>query len=460
MGLSVAFIIGKFPVLSQTFVFNQAAGLIDRGHDVRILSLSEPPPPSPKMHSIVERYRLVERTTYLPRPPHSIVARVASLLPSVLKEGAAGWSLLARSLDIRRYGKNAISLRRFFEAAPLLRIRTPDVVHCQFGTLGISAVRLRQLGVLDAPIVTAFRGFDASRHVQQHGAGVYRDLFVHGDMFLPNCDFFRHRLIDLGCDADRIAVLRSGIDCRRFVPRTQSSSTTGEVRITSVGRLVEKKGFRYAIAAIDDLRRRHPNIRLQIVGDGPLRPELEREIAHRKLGSHVRMLGELSQEELVSVLMDTDFLLAPSVRATDGDEDAPVNTLKEAMAMGIPVIGTHHGGISELVEEGVSGHLVPPGDASAIAIATERLLAQRHRWPEMGRAGRRRVLEEYDIERQTDRLVAIYQEVIERRKGSRGNQRRPLSRRPGEPAIQRPGARPVSRGESVPSLCAFAETNL
>ena len=460
MGLSVAFIIGKFPVLSQTFVFNQAAGLIDRGHDVRILSLSDPPPPTPKMHSIVERYRLVERTTYLPRPPHSIVARAAGLLPKLLSEGAAGWSLLARSLDVRRYGKNAISLRRFFEAAPLLRIRTPDVVHCQFGTLGIAAVRLRQLGVLDAPIVTAFRGFDASRHVQQHGAGVYRDLFAQGDAFLPNCDFFRRRLVELGCDPTRIEVLRSGIDCRRFVPRTNSRSAASEVRITSVGRLVEKKGFRFAIAAIDELRRRHANIRLQIVGDGPLRPELERAIADRKLASHVQLLGELSQEELVGVLMDTDLLLAPSVRAIDGDEDAPVNTLKEAMAMGIPVIGSRHGGIGELVDEGVSGQLVPPGDAAAIAAATERLLAQRHRWSEMGRAGRTRVLAEYDIERQTDRLIAIYHDVIERRKGSTGKRPSRASRRLGDPAMQRPPARAVTHGESVPSLCAFAETNL
>jgi colanic acid/amylovoran biosynthesis glycosyltransferase len=326
---------------------------------------------------------------------------------------------LARTFDPRRQTPLvAASLRSFYEGLPYLSHARADVVHCQFGMLGLVALQLRELGVLDAPIVTSFRGYDASRYIQQHGPNVYADLFRRGEMFLPNCEHFRQRLIDLGCNPARIEIMRSGIDCSRFAapalntrPRTQQG-----VRLVAIGRLVEKKGFTDAIQAVEIARRDRADVTLQVIGDGPLRGDLQSQIDHLGLGEYVRLLGELDQDELIAVLHESDVLVAPSVRAADGDEDAPVNKLKEAMAMGLPVVATRHGGIGELIEDGVSGYLAPERDSAALADRIVRLIGEKPRWPAMGRAGRRRVLEQFDSEPLNDRLVELYEQII---RGSR-----------------------------------------
>ncbi|MEN9223394.1 MAG: glycosyltransferase, partial [Thermostichus sp. BF3_bins_97] len=104
--------------------------------------------------------------------------------------------------------------------------------------------------------------------------------------------------------------------------------------------------------------------------------------------------------------------LAPSVTASDGNQDAPVNVLKEAMAMGLPVISTWHGGIPELVQEGVSGFLVPERDPQALAERLSYLIQHPQRWSEMGRAGRSFVERVFDLETLNDELVRQYQRIL------------------------------------------------
>jgi colanic acid/amylovoran biosynthesis glycosyltransferase len=413
MSLSVALVVNGFPVLSQTFVLNQAAGLVERGHDVTILALGERVPADAKQHPIVRQYGLLDRTVYLPKPPRSIVARLARLGPALWRGGRPARDLLARSLDLRRYHPlTAVSLRNFYLGLPFLTLGEFDVVHCQFGTLGLAALALRQLGVLEGPLVVSFRGYDASRVVQEHGREVYSELFRHGELFVPNCEYFRRRLVDLGCDAKRIEVLRSGIDCSRFQIPREPRPRVGPTRLVAIGRLVEKKGLAYAIEAVAIARRHDPGITLQIIGDGPLRSALQAQINRLNLADCVRLVGELDQDELIAALGQADLLVAPSVRAADGDEDAPVNTLKEAMAMGLPVIATNHGGISELVDDGASGYLCPERDSAALAQTILRLARERNRWPAMGRAGRRRVLDHFNMEPLNDRLVELYRRAI------------------------------------------------
>ena len=110
----------------------------------------------------------------------------------------------------------------------------------------------------------------------------------------------------------------------------------------------------------------------------------------------VRLLGAASSEEVLAALHRADAALAPSVTAADGDQDGPVNTLKEAMATGLPVIGTRHGGIPELVEQGVSGLLVPERDAEALARAIAHLMDAPGDWRRLGAAGRQKVVDRYD----------------------------------------------------------------
>ena len=204
---------------------------------------------------------------------------------------------------------------------------------------------------------------------------------------------------------------RMGIDCRRFAFAARTPAPDGVTRMVSVARLVEKKGLAYALQAMARLVRQHPAFAYTIVGDGPLRPELEALAADLGLSRRVRFAGWRGPEEVRRILAAGQIFIAPSVTADNGDAEGVPVAMMEAMAVGLPVLGTVHSGIPELVADGVSGYLVPERDADALAAQLERLLSSPASWPVMGRAGRTRVEREFNIERLNDRLVARLEEI-------------------------------------------------
>lgn len=156
----------------------------------------------------------------------------------------------------------------------------------------------------------------------------------------------------------------------------------------------------------------YPNIEYQIIGDGELKETLQQLIQSLDITDKVKLVGWKTQPEIIKILDQSDIFIAPSVTAKDGNQDAPVNTLKEAMIMGLPVIATTHGGIPELVEDGISGFLVPERDAEAIAKKLIDLIEHPAIWSSMGRAGRAYVESHYDMNKLNDELVEIYRQVM------------------------------------------------
>jgi colanic acid/amylovoran biosynthesis glycosyltransferase len=129
------------------------------------------------------------------------------------------------------------------------------------------------------------------------------------------------------------------------------------------------------------------------------------------LGDRVRILGWATPDQVRDGLERAHVLVAASVTARDGDEEGIPNVLKEAMACGLPVIATRHGGIPELVEHGVTGFLVAERDAAGLAERLGHLAAHPESWAALGAAGRARIEREYDIERLNDRLVAMFADL-------------------------------------------------
>ena len=399
-------------VISESFILNQITGVIDRGHEVDIYALQGPPLNQTTVHADVKRYRLLERTYYPPNRPERHFLRPLKgyglLLANLHKRSLS----CLKVLDASKYGKSARTWLLFYRAFPFLGQGPYDIIHCQFGTFGPMGLMLRQAGLIQGKLITTFRGSDISRYVQKCGETVYDDLFREGDFFLTNCEFFRRKAIQLGCPEDRIVVHGSGIDCSRFAFKPRCLPADGRVRIATTGRLVEKKGIEYSIRAIAQLVQSHPNIEYHIIGDGPLKEEFQRLIQDLKINHRVKLLGWKNQQEIINILDTCQIFIAPSVTAKDGNQDAPVNTLKEAMAMGLPVISTHHGGIPELVEDGVSGFLTPEREAAAIAEKLRYLIDHPEVWPQMGQAGRARVEELYDMNKLNDELVEVYQQLL------------------------------------------------
>ncbi|GAA6621305.1 glycosyltransferase [Scytonema sp. NUACC26] len=410
--MKIAFIVGEFPVLSETFILNQITGLISRGHEVHIYG-SRPEDMS-KMHPDVERYQLLKRTYYVPSILTNYLGRVLKGLGLIVTNLHKSPLVVLRSLNFFKYGKYAISLRLLYSVIPLLQSEQYDIIHGQFGMHGIEGQIFRDLGAIKGKLVTSFRGYDISYYVQEHGEDIYNELFVKGDFFLANCEFFRQKAIKLGCDRNKIVVLRSGIDCSRFQFKARVPNPNDKIRIVTVGRLVEKKGIEYGIRAIAKVANVHPNIEYNVIGDGYLKEEFYLLIEELRITDKVKLLGWKNQQEIIDILDNSHLFIAPSVTAQNGNQDAPVNTLKEAMAMGLPVIGTLHGGIPELIQDNVSGFLAPERDADAIAEKLIYLIENPNIWEQMGRVGRAYVEQNYDMNQLNDKLVNIYQLVCDR----------------------------------------------
>lgn len=411
--MRIAFLVNEFPRLSETFVLNQAIGLIDRGHEVDIYANDVLGPE--QAHPDVDRYGLWQHTYSLRKVPKSLILRWLLGLWLLVRYGHTNPGMFGRAINPFRHSPKVwLGLRPLYMAVVLADKGPYDIVHGQFGPQGYDAVNGAELLRPRPQTVVTFRGYDISAILQRRGNDYYKPLFKKANLFLTNCDFFRQRAINHGCDPAKINVHRSGLDSRKFPYRPRPSMADRGICLVTTGRLVEKKGIEYVIRAVAVLLADYPTLQYRILGDGPLKADLQQLIQSLNLSQTVSLEGWKNEQQILEILGTSDLFVAPSVTAQDGNQDAPVNVLKEAMALGMPVVSTWHGGIPELVEHDVNGLLVPERDVQALVEQLRYLIDHPERWEAMGQAGRKKVIEEYDLQALNDRLVERYQGLLPR----------------------------------------------
>lgn len=198
----------------------------------------------------------------------------------------------------------------------------------------------------------------------------------------------------------KLHIIHCGVEPARYGTRPRAALTSGHVAF--VGRLDPVKGVTLLLDAFAQLRARHPQARLTIAGDGKARAHLEAHAEALGLTKTVTFAGYLEAHAVARLLEEADMLVLPSFA-----EGLPV-VLMEALASRIPVIATQVAGVSELVEDGISGFIVPPGDAETLALRLDRLLSDPELCAAMGNAGRRKVEAEFDIGGEVEKLVTLF----------------------------------------------------
>lgn len=414
--MKIAFIVTKFPSLSQTFVLNQITGLLERGHDVAIYARC--PGDYPVMHADVEKYNLLDRTIYYKTVPQTIpenkflrLTKTIGLIITNLHEKPLP---LIRSLNVFKFGKKAVSCQAVSKTIMFLdKMDEYDIVHCHFGSNGNLGAWLKDIGAITGKVITTFHGSDISKRIKKKGDKEYNHLFEVGDLFLPISERWKNELTKLGCREEKIVVHRMGIDTSKFPFSPRKMRNDGQVQLLTVARLVEKKGVEYGVRTVARVLKKYPQIEYKIAGDGPLMNDIKSLIEELNINDKVRLLGWQRQEEIVELIKEADILLAPSVTSEDGDQEGIPVVLMEALAQGLPVLSTQHSGIPELVQDGESGFLVPERDVDALAERLEYLIRHPEIWPEMGRVGRDYVERYYDINKLNDQLVELYQRLLD-----------------------------------------------
>lgn len=292
------------------------------------------------------------------------------------------------------------------------------LVHIHFGTDAVDFWPVaRRLGV---PVIVTLHGYDIMTHKRvwesiggargrypERLIAMSRSKKVH---FIAVSEAVRRHAVEFGLPRERIAVQYIGIDVDKF---RRTGKPIGERRphILFVGRLVEKKGVRYLIEAYTRILQRVPNAELTVVGDGPLRAELE--ALARKLNVAPRFVGSQTPEQINTRLGEARAFCLPSVRAAGGDAEGFGMVLLEAQACGVPVVTSALGGAQEGMADGVTGFAFAECDVDALAAALEKLLVNDELATRMSDAAQLFVAEHFDLRRCTRSLERFYDDIVE-----------------------------------------------
>jgi len=400
--MEIGFLVNEFPALSETFILNQITGLIERGHAVHIFAASRGRDPA--RHPDVDRFELLGKTRYFHQAPGPGSRRRAAAFVFSASLRSPGTAL--RSLNVLRFGASSLELLR----AALTCKNSPDldILHCHFGPIGVLGCHLREVGMVRAPIVTTFYGYDF-RQAQSKGPDVYRSLRENSEGFIAISTGARRQLENLGFAPERIYDHPIGIEFKKYPFRWEKASPPerNTIEILTVGRLVWEKGYEYALEALERLRSNRPQSKwkYRIIGDGPLLQALKGQTIRLGLRDHVEFCGAQPADFVRAALARAHVFMLPSVA-----EVLPVAVM-EAAASGLPIIASDVGSVADIVQDGISGELVPPGDVEALTDQLDQLLRSPERWEGMGRAGRDWVAKRFDIDVLNDRLVETYRLV-------------------------------------------------
>ncbi len=292
------------------------------------------------------------------------------------------------------------------------RAQAAALVHAHFALDAAEALPLRR--ALKLPLVVTLHGYDVMRadaaHAKTRRGRTYlrrrAQLWSEAALFVCVSEAIRQRALERGFPAAKLRVLPIGVDTQAFA---YGQSLTGEARVLFVGRLVAKKGCEILIQAMEQVQRKLPNAQLLMAGDGPERLRLQALAARCTHGT--RFLGAQSREEVQRLMASARCLAAPSVTAADGDAEGLPIVLCEALALGLPVASTVHSGVPELVQHGQSGLLSTEGDVDGLARHLLALCMDDGLTERLRAAGRMRVEQAFNLQRQTEMLEEIYDEV-------------------------------------------------
>lgn len=400
--MHVAYVCSHYPAPSHSFIQREVAAV--RQHGMSVTTCSVWRAARDQVLSQADQRDLEETVALLPARASTVLsAHVAALRT----HPGRYLRTLAESIRLSPPGLRARTWRLFYFAEAVLLWRRLAGhrelhLHAQFAD-----------GASDVALLTASLGGPGwSFGLAVHGPVEFYDVSSNrlatkldrARLVVAISDFGRSQLLTLMDEAEwsKVHVVRCGVEPAVFEV-APARPATGPLRILCVGRLVHLKGQSLLLEAIAELRDEGIAAELVLVGDGPKRAALERQAERLAVSDAVEFAGAVGQDEIPARYRAADLFCLPSFA-----EGLPV-VLMEAMAVGLPVISTRIMGIPELVEDGVNGWLIAPARVDELVAALrDAAETSADRRAELGRAGRRRVLEEFDVHRSGARLADLF----------------------------------------------------
>lgn len=396
---TVLYVIGTYPLLTTTFIDREIQALRDKGVGVDVVSIrrTERQLSAGQMDS-------QERVTYV--LPASALRVISNNFRYLARRPGAYLGLLWRLLR-GNHPTNQLRVRTLLHflmgvhVAALVEPRSPERVHAHFLDRA-TTVAIVVSTLLEIP-------YSATAHANDiYVNPVLLAEKVEWSDFVATCTGYNAEHLRSVSDGSKVRLIYHGLDLASY--RARPERTGPRPAILAVGQLKEKKGFRHLVEACQMLKSAGHDFTCDIIGEGPLRSVLEKQIRDLGVEDRIRLLGALDHEEVIDHMRNAAVFALPSIVSADGDRDGIPNVILEAMAVGLPVVSTRVSAIPEVVIDGTTGLLVAPGDPEGLANALSDLLADDRRGRLLGEGGRSLVEQSFDVHRN----VAELQRMLER----------------------------------------------
>lgn len=313
----------------------------------------------------------------------------------------------------RKYvlGKPAVYYRGELQVLIKVLARRPaDLMHIYFGHTGVHLLPF--IKEWNRPCVVSFHGMDIQARPQQEGYDdQMRELLRAIPLVLARSRSLFDALEKWGCPSEKMRLNRTGIPLEAFPFKQRPMPADGSWRLVQACRLITKKGLPTALRAFAKFYAVHPRARFTIAGDGPMKDELAALVAELGLSGAVEFAGFLSQGQLLELYERSHLFLHPSEMPPDQNQEGVPNSMLEAMATGLPVVATTHGGIPEAVTHERTGLLVPERDDEALFRALEQITSADDTLYILGEAAARAVREEFEQKKAIEKLEGFYDEA-------------------------------------------------
>ena len=292
-----------------------------------------------------------------------------------------------------------------------------ELIHAHFAIDGVYAMKLAK--ELDVPLIVTLHGFDVTRSLSDmlwnfkpsfYNYAIHRkELFRKVDKFICVSDFIRQKAINAGFPENKLVTHYIGIDIDEFKYRENQPE---EKIILHVARLVEKKGTTYLLKALAEIKNHIAEVKLVIIGDGPLRSKLEDEAKSLDLEENVEFLGVQPNTVVKKWLDKASLMCVPSIVADNGDAEGLGIVNLEAAAKGVPVVAFASGGIVEAVVDGVTGYLVPEKNIKLLSKRMVEILSNKELQVKLGKQSRDYVVLKHNQRKQNIKLEDLYKEIV------------------------------------------------
>ena len=404
---AVGYLLREYPRPSETFVASELLELERAGLPLRIFSYRHPA--SGPRHEVFRQ--IASPVTYLPDPLNRHAGALLAANPAAWRASSVRYRRTLRYVLGHMARESSLdTARRFLQAVYLARlVGNSDVrhLHAHFAR---GPARVAMLAGMLTGLPYSFTAHARDIYTNDIDLGLLREKIARARFVVTVSEDNRAYLEDKIGASGNVRVVYNGVNTEKFSP--DPAIERADDTILSVGRMVEKKGLPVLIEAVRLLRERGSPVRCELAGDGDERSRLEEHIRKAGLVDTISFLGPRTQEELPMLYRRATVFAMPAVVAADGNRDALPTVLLEAMACGAPAVASRLGGIPEIIDHGVDGLLVEPGDAAGLARTIECLFGDRELRERLGAAARAKVLRRFDIRQNVRALHELFRESL------------------------------------------------